>query len=571
MPADLPFRWLTTFLMLVFPAATLFINRGDSYTLGLLSLIGLWVWLRDGARPWLDRHSCVLWLAFVLFFAVAVLSYVFSLQTEGGFHFLGRDLRFLFIVSTYLAFRRYPPTTKTAFIGLALGGLLSGVLAMLQFMHAHGTIRVTATTDLSIIFGDLATTMVLCTVAGFGLMAASRRAWAVPLLVLCVAGGIAATLLSGTRGAWIPLLLLPLVLMTPLGRFLKHRYVFTIVLVLVAVFSSFYFVARSGTQERITDAGRNLNGYFIALDTARSKVNGSSQLHCDSNAAFLRVWLREGYRPPGGELDADVVTDRGVHDRGCADDYAVLLRNPGDRTVARHEFRRIPDPMTGPQNTRLLVRGKGTVYFTGAKQTGIHVDSDTYQDITLVSGTAPGNAIIVYIPPHGNFWLVPLDSYFGEYSMTLAHNSVGERLELWRAAYRLFLAHPLLGVGTGAFQGSTLQLIHARLIMPFVGIYDHPHNDYLDALASRGILGFLALLAILLFPAVHFLRVMRSPNRATHAIGIAGILTVSGFAIYALTDTIFLHSMMITWYVIYMALFYALITTQSEKDETKSH
>ncbi|MGH8378026.1 MAG: hypothetical protein ACRER7_03645, partial [Gammaproteobacteria bacterium] len=158
MPADFPLRWLTTFLMLVFPAATLFINRGDSYTLGLLALIGLWVWLRDGARPWLDRHGGALWLAFALFFAVAVLSYVFGLQTEDGFHFLGRDLRFLFIAPVYLAFRRYPPTAKTAFIGLALGGLMSGALAMLQFMRAHGPIRITATTDLSIIFGDLATT-----------------------------------------------------------------------------------------------------------------------------------------------------------------------------------------------------------------------------------------------------------------------------------------------------------------------------------------------------------------------------------------------------------------------------
>ncbi|MGH8377493.1 MAG: O-antigen ligase family protein, partial [Gammaproteobacteria bacterium] len=191
--------------------------------------------------------------------------------------------------------------------------------------------------------------------------------------------------------------------------------------------------------------------------------------------------------------------------------------------------------------------------------------------ITLASGTAPGNAIIIDIPPRESFWLAPVDGYFGEYSMTLAHDSVGERLELWRAAWRLYLQYPWLGVGTGAFQESTLQLVQAHLIMPFAGIYDHPHNDYLDALSSRGIIGFAALLGILLLPAWFFTRAVRSDDRIIHALGLAGVLTIAGFAIYALTDTIFLHSMMITWYVIYVALFYALITAQVGKGNTGDH
>ena len=81
-----------------------------------------------------------------------------------------------------------------------------------------------------------------------------------------------------------------------------------------------------------------------------------------------------------------------------------------------------------------------------------------------------------------------------------------------------------------------------------------------------GILGFAALLAILLIPAWRFLWATRSPGRASHALGLGGVLTVAGFAIYALTDTIFLHSMMITWYVIYIALFHALLAAQNRKE-----
>ncbi|MGA9853564.1 MAG: O-antigen ligase family protein [Gammaproteobacteria bacterium] len=570
MPVDIPLRWLTTFLMLVFPAATLFVNRGDSYTLGLLSLIGVWVWIRDGARPWLDRHSGTLWFVCTLFFAVAVLSYIFGLQTEDGFHFLGRYLRFLFIAPAYLAFRRYPPTAKTAFTGLALGALVSGVLAMLLFMHAHTPIRVQATTELSIIFGDLATTMVLCTVAGFGLMAASRRVWSVPLLILCLAGGVAATLLSGTRGAWIPLLLLPLALMTPLSGFLKRRYIFAIVLVLVAVFSSFYFMARSGTQIRLTDVRNSVRNYFVALHHMNTPIGGfDGRSICKNDEEFLKAWVQSG-RSVWGSPEVEVVADPHLgHIAGCTADYAVRLHNHSADQVTQYIFPRLPDPSASEQHTKLLVRGEGKVIFLEGKEVG-RISTSTYQYIALSDYKVPGQTVMVYITvfvsPDKTVWLVPLDSYFGEYSLSIANTSLGGRFEMWRSAWHLFLDHPLLGVGTGAFQENTLQLVHARVIAPFAGIYDHPHNDYLNALSSCGIIGFTALLALLLLPAWFFIRAVHSAERVTHALGLAGALTVAGFAIYALTDTVFLHSMMITWYVIYLALFYALIQTQAKKE-----
>ncbi len=558
--ADGFLRFIVTLLVLAFPAATLYVNRGDSYTLGLLMLIGIWVWVRDGARIWLNRDSGTLCLVFALLFAVAVLSYVTGYQTTDGFHFLGRYLRFLLILPVYLAFRRYPPTAKTVFVGLALGALTAGVLASLEFLQAHGPVRVAAQTDLSIIFGDLTTTMVLCVVAGFGLMAASRRHWSVSLLILCLVAGVAATLLSGTRGAWIPMLLLPLVLMTPLGGFLKRRYIVAIVLVLVSVFSSLYFMSDSGTQERITAITSNLRNYFIGLKTAKRQAYGPAMhAHCDHEATFLNVWMSKGHLSANLNRNATVVSDPHMSRmRGCIANHAVRLRNDSN-SVAVAVFDRIPSQMGRSQSTELLVRGKGKVYFTGAEQRGVRFDTSDYLRVKLGARSVPGRAIGFEIPPDADVWLVPLDGYFGEYSMTLANTSVGQRFELWRAAWHLFREYPWLGVGTGAFQIDMQQLIHAGVIAPFVGIYDHPHDDYLDALSSRGLLGFGTLLAILLIPVWRFLRATCSLERATHALGLAGVLTVVGFTIYALTDTIFLHSIMITWYVIYMALFYSLL------------
>jgi len=570
--ADSILRLVVTFLVLAFPAATLYINRGDSYTLGLLALIGIWVWARDGARSWFNRDSGILCLAFALLFVVILLSYVTGYQTENGVHYLGRYLRFLFVVPTYLAFRRYTPTAKTAFTGLALGALTAGVLASLQFMHAHGPIRVSAQTDLSIIFGDLTTTMVLCTVAGFGLMAASRRNWSVALLILCLVGGVVATLLSGTRGAWISLLLLPLVLMSPMNGFLKHRYIFAIMLVLVAVFSSFYFMIRTGTQDRLMDVSKDVRNYFIALHHFDRPAGDSiGAPACVNGKRFMQAWAESGI-PLLDTLDVGIVADPGIgHAAGCKADYAVRLHNKSPDKVARYLFPHLPAPSGSEQHTQLLVRGLGTLSFLGGAVEG-RIDSSAYQSISLTDKKTPGQAVQVYVdvsvPPGKSVWLVPLDGYFGEYSLSIANTSLGGRFELWRSAWRLFREHPWFGVGTGAFQAKTRQMISAGVIAPFVDIYDHPHNDYLDALASRGIIGLVVLLAVFMLPAWFFIRATRKPERENHAVGLAGLLSVAGFAIFAMTDTIFLHSMMITWYVIYVALFYALLDAQADSQAT---
>lgn len=561
-------RGFTSLLVLLFPTVTLFVNRGDSYVFGLLTLVGLYVWLRDGARVWLDRYSGALWIAFLLFFAVAVLSYLLGVQTEDGFHFLGRDLRFLLIAPMYLAFRRYPPTAKTVFIGLALGALVSGVLSTLQFLHAHAPFRMAATTDLSIIFGDLATTMVLCTVAGFALLASSKRFWTWPLLILCLAGGIAATLLSGTRGAWIPLLLLLLALITPFGGFLKGRYVVVIVLVLTAVFASFYLVPSSGIHKRISDVAGSLHNYSVALTYAKRvpPPGSAGRTLCDSNAKFLRAWL-DSARLVSGSGNAAVVADSSVGDiSGCVGGHAIRLHNQESQSVAQYAFLRLPDGSAKAQRTELMTRGAGTLSFAGGTAVG-SINSRAYQAVSIINSASPGKIINVFVAPAETVWLIPMDGYFGEYSLSIANTSVGQRLEMWRAAWIIFLRHPILGAGLGAFRSKVDGLIAKGRVAEFIRDFDHPANEYMNALSSSGIAGFAVLLGILGLPSWLFSRTVGNVDPAKRAVGMAGLLTAAGFAIYALTDTIFLHSMMITWYVIYMALFVALIQDWVTKQE----
>lgn len=569
---DIPLRWVTSILLLIFPTATLFVNRGDSYVFGLLILIGLWVWLRDGARRWLDRPSALLWIAFALFFAMALLSYVLGTQTDAGFRFLGRYLRFLLIAPVYLAVRRYPPTAKTVFIGLALGVLLAGVLAGFQFLHAPVPIRVQATTGLSIIFGDLAASMVLCTIAGFSLIASPERIWTVPLLTLCLASGVAATLLSGTRGAWIPLLLVPLIVMLPFGTFTRNRYILAIVLILIAISSSFLLMDGNLSRQRLVDAGRNFYDYFMVLNYMDGPENPTtSNTGCVASPALLTGWLASGF-VPYSTLDTKVETDSALATETlCSGDAVIRLHNPhaemNKKNLPYFVLPRYPRPLVKSQSAKLWVRGAGFVTLDYRSDAWVRFDFKNYRELSFsVDNDTVGTGLDIGAQPGKTIWFAPVEGYMGEYVLPLMDNSVGQRLEMWRAAWKMFLRHPLIGVGTGAYQDVLASLISKGENFPFVDRYDHPHSDYFNALASAGIVGLLALLTILVVPLVRFWYALHSKDAIAHVAGLAGALTVVGFAIYALTDTIFVHSMMITWYVIYVALFYALIQASAVKE-----
>jgi len=63
-----------------------------------------------------------------------------------------------------------------------------------------------------------------------------------------------------------------------------------------------------------------------------------------------------------------------------------------------------------------------------------------------------------------------------------SESSVGDRLMIWGDALKIFMQHPLVGAGTGAFQ------LEANRINP-ANKFPHPHNSYLYIAANFGLLG----------------------------------------------------------------------------------
>lgn len=83
--------------------------------------------------------------------------------------------------------------------------------------------------------------------------------------------------------------------------------------------------------------------------------------------------------------------------------------------------------------------------------------------------------------------------------------NVGTRLVLWDMSWEMFREHPLLGVGMGDYSIEAQARLAGRSARTTVD----SHNIFLHVLATRGLLGFLPLLAYFVVLIVSLIRIMR--------------------------------------------------------------
>jgi O-antigen ligase len=132
-----------------------------------------------------------------------------------------------------------------------------------------------------------------------------------------------------------------------------------------------------------------------------------------------------------------------------------------------------------------------------------------------------------------------------------ANFSVQERLAHWVAGIRMFRAHPILGVGAGNYSAAYARY---QVSPDWFEALGHAHNYYINAAAETGILGLLAVLAVVgisLFTGWRASQTWDSIERSSPAssasIGWAlalGLLAaLVAFDVHNLTDDLFVHGM----------------------------
>lgn len=137
--------------------------------------------------------------------------------------------------------------------------------------------------------------------------------------------------------------------------------------------------------------------------------------------------------------------------------------------------------------------------------------------------------------------------------------SVGARFEMWKGASHLALEKPLMGWGERGYKLGMADLAHQGVIHPVASQYEHPHNQFLDALTKQGALGLAALLILFFLPLWLFSRDLRNKNLTTRSLATAGALLCMANIDFSLTQASFMHKSGVIAYAFWLVIWWGTL------------
>lgn len=145
--------------------------------------------------------------------------------------------------------------------------------------------------------------------------------------------------------------------------------------------------------------------------------------------------------------------------------------------------------------------------------------------------------------------------------------SVGGRLEMWQAAWKIFTENPVLGIGWGHYNEQVKLQVAQGLRNEFILTFDHPHNEYLSALSNAGMVGFTVLMVLFLTPLWIFVKnIRREKSLDVQRLALAGLVLIVAYMGFGISEPMLFRSRSVNFFALYLAVFMAAIYTQKNRD-----
>lgn len=152
---------------------------------------------------------------------------------------------------------------------------------------------------------------------------------------------------------------------------------------------------------------------------------------------------------------------------------------------------------------------------------------------------------------------------FELYGQGYVDTSLGARLDMYKFSLTLISQNPLWGHGLGGFKAKAQEARKRGEIEGAareLGVRRTPHNEFLQVLIERGVLGLFVVLGLFFIPAVIFYRALKSKDEGVLFYGLNGMVVLLVFFVAGQTGTLFNHNVFTHFYIILILLFASQIT-----------
>lgn len=267
-PARRPIAGAGTFvpiLAFLLPFMSLTVKGGIHIAQVSIVLTALWLLNKGLPAFYVARAREIRWVVagFAGWFAVSLAR---LLVFDQSMHTLDGPLRLLLALVAIGVIACLRPDAKWFWLGMCFGTIGAAAIALVERL-AFGIERAEGFTHHPITFGDLAVAMGVMSLCALSSLRRTRLAW---LPVVALLAGVLAAVLSGSRGAWLGLLLVLVPLLKFGGRMHGRTLWYGAGLVLLAGVAAFA-VPQTGVARRSADAVREV-GQYVAVENAGTNV-----------------------------------------------------------------------------------------------------------------------------------------------------------------------------------------------------------------------------------------------------------------------------------------------------------
>ena len=294
LPVSFPISIYTSLAAFLLCAIALVVPSG--YSLGpVMLLLGSVVLLVKRPTLGLNRQDVLVMSAMAAYTLVGVV--------EAGWHgqdisALDKPLRLLLAIPALLLVMAYPPRLAWFWGGVAVGALGAGGWAV-WLKVIEGVVRPGGYNN-PIQFGNLSMLLgVLCLAALGWAVTQRRRYFWVTLFLVAAVLGIVGSVISGSRGGWIGIPFVLLVLFRAYAPLIRKRVSVAALAGVLLTLAAVYAVPETGVKERVYQAVEQVQRYASG-DRSATSVGARFEMWRGSGHLIaekpLLGWGTEGYR-----------------------------------------------------------------------------------------------------------------------------------------------------------------------------------------------------------------------------------------------------------------------------------